>query len=169
MSETPREPALFDVEWMQGAAFSDCRTYRYSLWRHWGDPGAPRLTVIGLNPSTADETEDDPTIRRCVGFAKREGMGGVRMLNLFALRATDPKVMLAHPEPIGPLNDAVLRQAIGPDDVVVAAWGVHGHHRNRDLEVLACLPGIRCFGKTQAGFPRHPLYLRADTPLEPYP
>jgi len=90
-------------EVVSGATFSTDRVYRYALWRVW-DAALPSFVVIGLNPSTADETENDPTIRRCIGFAKREGCGGLVMLNLFAVRATDPRVMMAHPEPIGPDN-----------------------------------------------------------------
>ncbi len=97
-----------------GATFSQCRTWRYALWRRWDSSKSP-LIVIGLNPSTADERQDDPTIRRCINLAKREGCGSYVMLNLFAFRARDPKVMKAHAEPIGPEND-----------VAIAAWCTFG-------------------------------------------
>ena len=155
-----------------GASFSKCRTYRYALWREWANHG-PQLVVIGLNPSTADETMDDPTIRRCIGFAKREGCGRLVMLNLFGLRATDPREMLAHPDPVGPDNDGMLRMFSYASGVraFVAAWGANQHraHLERGRTVAAMFPGIKCFGTTKAGHPKHPLYLRADTPLVAYP
>jgi hypothetical protein len=152
----------------QDAVFSPDRMYRYVLSRRWAE-GPRALIVIGLNPSTADEREDDPTIRRCIGFAKREGCSGLIMLNLFALRATDPMVMRAHPEPVGELNDQWIRDlATREAHVVVAAWGVHGEHRGRGAEVAAKIPNLLCFGRTKGGHPRHPLYLRADTALEPF-
>lgn len=148
----------------RGAMFSDDRVYRYSLWRRW-DRALPTFVVIGLNPSTADEATDDQTIRRCISFAKREGCGKLVMLNLFALRATDPRVMLAHPAPIGEINDAVIRAHVVRGGIFVAAWGAHGGHRGRDQAVLSLVPSLRCFGRTLAGHPRHPLYLRGDSPL----
>lgn len=157
--------ALFEH---RGATFSDDRAYRYSLFRQWCDV-QPTLVVIGLNPSTADEYEDDPTIRRCIGFAKREQCGTLVMLNLFAIRATDPRAMLAHPEPVGAENDATLRgYANRFGSIVVAAWGAHGIHRGRDKVVAALIPGMRCFGITKSGQPKHPLYLAANTPLVPF-
>ena len=150
-----------------GANFSPDGIYRYSLWRIWGEDNDPHLIVIGLNPSTADATEDDPTIRRCIGFAKREQLAGLVMLNLFALRATDPKIMLAHADPIGPQTDSVIRINCRTDsrDIIIAAWGTHGSHRGRGKQVADLIPNLRCFGKTKDGHPKHPLYLRADTPI----
>lgn len=140
--------------------------YRYSLSRIW-DESLPPLTVIGLNPSTADETEDDPTIRRCVGYAKAWGLGGLIMLNLFAYRATNPQEMKAAPDPIGPDNDAFLR--VGADGVFLAAWGAHGAFRGRGDSVRRLLWNrpLYCLGVTHKGEPKHPLYLRAD--LQPVP
>lgn len=149
-----------------GAELSADGIYRYVLWRRWG-PGERRLVVIGLNPSTADATVDDPTIRRCVGFAKREGCDQLVMLNLFALRSPHPIVMLNHHEPVGAGNDAAIRRYACGEGVVVAAWGVCGTHHGRDQAVMAIVPGLRCFGVSKGGHPRHPLYLRADTPLRP--
>jgi len=144
-----------------GAVFSPCRTFRYRLGRVWGD--GPTLTVIGLNPSTADETSNDPTVRRCIAFAMREGCGSLRMLNIFAFRATDPAVMKRAVDPIGPENDMWIMQAI--DGPVVAAWGVHGAFLGRGASVARAIPGLLCFGQTKDGHPKHPLYLRADSPL----
>ena len=142
------------------ATFSSCRTYRYSLWRRWGAPEQGYAMFIGLNPSTADEVEDDPTVRRCIQFAKDWGYGALCMTNLFAFRATDPAVMRAHTEPVGPDTDAVLTDLAKSAGVVVAAWGNHGSHSARDRQVIALLPNLHCLKVTKAGQPSHPLYLR---------
>ena len=148
------------------AAFSPCRTYRYSLWRRWGTPEQGYAMFIGLNPSTADEVEDDPTIRRCVQFAKDWGYGALCMTNIFAFRATDPAVMKAHAAPTGPDTDATLVELAKNAGVVVAAWGNHGNHCARDRQVIALLPNLHCLKVTKAGQPSHPLYLRkALTPM----
>ncbi|MDX1418627.1 MAG: DUF1643 domain-containing protein [Rubricoccaceae bacterium] len=148
-----------------GAEFSRCGRYRYLLTRTW-DPARERVVFIGLNPSTADATRDDPTIRRIVGFARRWGAGGVDVLNLFAYRATDPRAMKAAADPVGPENDRYLAAYAGCAAVTVAAWGVHGAHRGRAEAVAAWLGDLRCLGTTRAGHPRHPLYLRRNTPLQ---
>lgn len=141
------------------AAFSPCRNYRYSLLRRWGAPEQGYAMFIGLNPSTADEEADDPTIRRCMQYAKDWGYGALCMTNLFAFRATDPDMMKAHPEPVGPDTDAVLANLAGSAGVVVAAWGNHGSHRGRDQEVIKCMPQLHCLTVTKQGQPGHPLYL----------
>jgi hypothetical protein len=150
------------------AVFSDCRLYRYRLERRWGEGilGA----FLMLNPSTADEFQDDPTIRRCIGFAKREGWGGLVILNLFAFRATDPKDMERAADPIGAENDQHLNAASfrvnGP---LVAAWGAHRSAVDRARYVTAFLRWpMLCLGTTADGSPRHPLYVSADTPLVPF-
>ncbi len=153
-----------------GAVMSACGTYRYTLSRTW-DVG-PALVVIGLNPSTADHQQDDPTIRRCVGFAKREGLNALVMLNLFAVRATDPRDMKGVDNPIGD-NDQTLAGLASKDDgnVWLAAWGAHGTYRNRAADVVRLVTPyvtLHCLGITNAGQPRHPLYLKADTPLMRY-
>ena len=154
------------------AVLSDDRVYRYSLSRWWSWSLATQpLIVIGLNPSTADESVDDPTIRRCVGFARREGLSSLLMLNLFAYRATDPKNLKAASGPIGLQADATLRHHC-EGHRVVAAWGTHGGYMNRDRAVLDLLADVgaevMCFGTTKDGFPKHPLYLKSDTPLVQY-
>lgn len=155
-----------------GAIFGgddDC--YRYALWRRW-DRALPTMHVIGLNPSTADATRDDPTIRRCLAFARREGCGVLVMLNLFALRATDPKVMMRHDAPVGPVNDAWLREYARAGGLFVAAWGAHGSHLNRAREVRNLFDAegatLHCLGRTTSGAPRHPLYLPSDAPMIAY-
>lgn len=147
------------------ALFSPCRLYRYDLWRKWGDE--PYCMFVGLNPSTADETQDDPTIRRCVGYAKRWNYGGLCMTNLFAFRATQPKDMMAAQDPIGPDNDRTLTTLSRGAGIVVAAWGKDGKHMGRDKQVMALLPHLYCLKQNKDGSPAHPLYLRGDA--KPYP
>ncbi|MEM1344033.1 MAG: DUF1643 domain-containing protein [Pseudomonadota bacterium] len=152
------------------ATFSDCGLYRYSLSRQW-DRLLPTAVFILLNPSTADARQDDPTVRRCRGFATRDGCGGLVMVNLFAYRATSPAEMMAADDPIGPDNDRYIADAIDDaDGPVVCAWGNHGVFRSRDHQVAtlsSCIDApLFCLGLTKAGSPRHPLYLSADTPLE---
>jgi hypothetical protein len=144
-----------------GALFSPCRTYRYALWRTW-DERLPAVLFVGLNPSTADETADDPTVRRCRGFARDWGYGGFVLCNLFAYRATDPRALLRAEEPVGPENDRWLRHYSEQAGLIVAAWGVRGGWRGRDREVLGMREEWRCLGTGKAGFPRHPLYVRRD-------
>lgn len=154
-----------------GAMFSPCRTWRYDLWRVWA-PGRPRAMFIGLNPSTADETEDDPTIRRCIGFARGWGYGGICMLNLFAFRATQPQDLRAAPHPIGPGNDDRLLLRAGCSGIIIAAWGIHGVLQRRNRTVLKLFAKhdlwMHCLGVTKQGHPRHPLYLRRDTKAIPF-
>jgi hypothetical protein len=141
------------------AIFSDDRAYRYALSRVWGQ--GPMMLFLGLNPSTADETKLDPTLRRIAGFARREGCGGFWVANLFAFRATFPRVMLLHPEPVGADNDMWISKMATWCDLIVAGWGTHGAHRGRDIEVRKLLQGHRvmCLGLTKDSQPRHPLYL----------
>lgn len=151
---------------------SPCGTYRYELRRVWGDPNRLACFVM-LNPSTADAEVDDPTIRRCVGYARAWSLGGVIVRNLFALRATDPADLTSHPNPIGPDNDTWLATP-APAVLTVAAWGVHGTLHQRDHEVRSLLAerGIRLHHLgtlTREGHPRHPLYLPATAELHPFP
>lgn len=144
------------------ADFSPCRHYRYALWRHSGGlaaTGNGYAMFIALNPSTADEMQDDPTIRRCIAYAKTWGYDGLCMANLFAWRATDPREMLAQVDPVGAENDWYLRTLAETAGVVVAAWGVHGTHRGRADDVRAMLPRLHYLRLTKGGHPGHPLYL----------
>lgn len=142
------------------ASFSRCKKYRYTLSRTW-DANLPQIMFVGLNPSTADAEVDDPTVRRCVRFARDWGFGGLILTNLFAFRSTDPKRIKGVADPVGPENDLVIRRACKSVDCVVVAWGVHGTLSNRDREVLAMLESPQCLGVTNGGAPRHPLYLAA--------
>jgi hypothetical protein len=150
-----------------GAEFSPCRTWRYSLTRLWTQD-KPYALFIGLNPSTATETVDDPTIRRCIGFAKSWGYGGMVMGNLFAFRATNPRDMMAAEDPIGPENDAWLKELAAKAGIIIGAWGIHGAFLDRDKQVLESMPILRCLGITKAGLPRHPLYIRRDCVPVPF-
>lgn len=144
------------------ATFSPCRRYRYTLWRTWSgmfQSGKGYAMFVGLNPSTADETVDDPTIRRCIAFAKLWGYDGLCMTNLFAFRATFPNEMLTQSDPVGAENDKHLHEAAVSAGVIVAAWGVLGTHLGRDKEVRTLLPDLHYLRLTKEGNPAHPLYL----------
>jgi hypothetical protein len=143
------------------------RFYRYTLWRQWGQ-GTSYAMFIGLNPSTADENVNDPTIRKCIGFARRWGFDALCMTNLFAFRATEPRKMKGHSKPIGDENDRWLVAAAREASVIVAAWGVNGQFMGRDEEVLKLLDDVQCLRTTKDGHPEHPLYVPYDTPLKPY-
>lgn len=154
-----------------GAVYSPCERYRYALWRRWGNhlcSTAPLIT-IGLNPSTATECKDDPTIRRLITFAQREDCGALIMLNLFALRSPHPRELGRVDDPVGPGHDDVIREVLDqwPHAPVLAAWGEGGRRKRRDregMDVIGARP-VLCLGTTKDGHPRHPLYVRADTPL----
>lgn len=144
----------------KGASISACGKYRYLLWRRWGDRGS--ILWIMLNPSTADSEEDDATIRRCMGFTKALGCEGFTVLNLFALRATNPKELKDAVDPIGPLNNITLSTYAGVKfSYKIAAWGVNGNMKGRDLAVAKMFAegGLSCLAVSHAGYPKHPLYL----------
>ncbi len=156
---------------LEGAVLDPTRTYRYRLDRVVGPEGRVCLFVM-LNPSTADENNDDPTIRRCIAFARREGCGRLVVCNLYAYRATDPATLDEVADPCGPDNDAHLMRAAKEADLAVLAWGAR-HLRDeqpqRVTTLVAALAPTFVFGWTANGDPRHPLYLRKDAPLVPWP
>jgi hypothetical protein len=149
-----------------GAVFSECGKYRYSLWRNW-NAAKPFVVFIGLNPSTAGAVEDDPTIRRCRGYAQAWDFGGMYVVNLFAFRATRPAGMKQAHDSVGPKNDRHLQEVVARAGMVVAIWGNHGAHLNRSEEVRGCLTGLKCLKLNKSGEPCHPLYLRKN--LRPQP
>ena len=163
-----------EIEWIKarfkkmikGAQFSKCRTWRYALWRTW-DNDKSHVMFIGMNPSTADETNDDPTIRRCINYAKAWGYGGIYMLNLFAFRATDPREMKAAADPVGPENISYLKVYHETAGITLACWGAHGHFMRQGELIETILDNLYCLGVTKTGHPRHPLYLKAN--LKPIP
>lgn len=147
---------------------SDCGKYRYLLTRKVGIARGI-CTFVMLNPSTADAVADDPTIRKCVGFAKRLDCGTLQVLNLFAYRATDPKVMVMADDPVGPDNERTVKQVItGHRGPVICAWGTLGGHRGQDKVMLKWLrdAGVKpvAYALTRGGHPRHPLYLPYGDP-----
>jgi hypothetical protein len=157
-----------------GAIISPCGVYRYHLWRRW-DENLPTMVWVMLNPSTADAAEDDPTIRRCIGFAKREGCGGISVRNVFALRATDPSELAKYPDPVGPDNWDYLINArqVSLLTILIAGWGalrpekrLRSGYTNAISAVMG--QGAHCFGVTKKGHPRHPLYLKANAPMIPF-
>lgn len=167
-----REPSLLP---RGSAIFSDCERYRYRLTR-WLGIQSPLCTFIMLNPSTATAEEDDPTIRRCIGFAGAMGCGRLVVANIFAWRATKPADMRAAADPVGPENDAhierIARDTAETGGKLICAWGTHGGFRDRDHAVMAMLATLpiepMSLGETSAYFPRHPLYLRGDCKPLPY-
>ena len=173
--------------------FSPCRKYRYTLWREWGTSelfdGANEgergsrlgeyVQFIGLNPSTADETNDDPTVRRCIQYAKDWGFGAMCMTNIFAWRDTDPEKMKLERNPVGEWktddeigarwqeNDCWISTIAASAGLVVAAWGTHGAHRGRGEQVRQTIPNLHCLGTNSDGTPKHPLYLpKTAVPVE---
>lgn len=150
---------------MSDAVISPCGTYRYSLGRSWTTSCWPVVLWVMLNPSTADADADDPTIRKCIGFSKRWGMGAMRVVNLYALRSKDPRALRSHRDPVGPDNDDWIRESVNGKSLIVVAWGAHADS-DRELQVLGIIPGSKCLGRTKNGRPRHPLMLPYSTELE---
>lgn len=147
------------------AVYSDCEAYRYDLTRVW-DASGPKALFVMLNPSTATETQNDPSVERCERRARALGFGAFRVTNIFAYRATDPKVMRKVVEPIGPANDAAIANGAAWADRIICAWGSHGAHMNRGAAVEKLLRDLAKplwhMGLTQAGQPKHPLYIGYD-------
>jgi hypothetical protein len=150
-----------------GAVFDESGMYRYSLWRAW-HAGHPRVVFIMLNPSTADEQRNDPTIRRCIEFARAWQFGSVEAVNLFAYRTTDARELIRVDDPVGEENDRFIEKAVEICATIVASWGTKGGLLGRDrqvLQLLTCKQNVYCLGVTKDGHPRHPLYVRGDTRL----
>lgn len=143
------------------AELSKCRNYRYALWRTW-DVSKPYVMFIGLNPSTADETIDDPTLNKCIRYARSWGYSGVVMANLFAFRATAPSDMKSAIDPVGPDNDKWLTSLAEDAHLVVAAWGNHGSFLERSEQVATLISEFYCLKLNKSGQPAHPLYQAAQ-------
>jgi hypothetical protein len=149
-----------------GAKFSEDRKYRYFLYRIWETTNEfPKVMFIGLNPSKASEDEDDPTVRRCISFAKSWKYGGMYMTNLFAYISTNPKELVTSGEDIQ-LNNTTLKVINGLCAKVVFCWGSFMQHKKRMEEVIAMFPHAYCIDKSKNGIPKHPLYLRGDLELK---
>ncbi|MCR9087909.1 MAG: DUF1643 domain-containing protein [Rhodobacteraceae bacterium] len=153
------------------AIYSPCEGYRYALTRVW-DAGGDKVLFVMLNPSTATELSNDPTVERCERRARALGFGAFRVCNIFAWRETDPKQMRAQPDPVGPGNDAAIREGCAWADRVICAWGTHGAHLDRgpEVEMLIRSFGVSAhhLGLTKHGHPRHPLYLGYTVQPEPW-
>lgn len=167
MTITRQHADLLRHSW---AVYSDCERFRYSLRREW-QGGAGRVTFVMLNPSTATEVQNDPTVERCERRARAMGYGAFQVVNIFAFRATDPADMRRAPDPIGPANDAAILDAAKWADRIICAWGTHGAHLGRGAQVTQMLrdAGHRLYhlGLTQGGAPKHPLYIGyAVQPME---
>jgi hypothetical protein len=161
--------ALFAEASPGTAELSDDMVYRYSLGRRWSDGG--RVNFVMLNPSKADAVNPDPTMTRCVGFARSWGYGGLELTNLYAFRATEPKDMLAAVDPVGPLNDEFIVRAARSADLVVCGWGANADPK-RAAFVLGLIRGVagkvpHALRMTKGGQPTHPLFLPAT--LRPVP
>lgn len=146
----------------KGAEISDCEKYRYALWRIW-DNTKPRVMFIGLNPSTADAINDDPTITRCIHFAKSWGYGGVYMTNLFAYRSTNKSVLSSVENPIGYDNDKYISKYVELSAKVIAAWGNDGVFLERSKIVSNLVQPLFCLDVNKTGEPKHPLYIHSQT------
>jgi len=161
-----------EIPTTKGATISTCQRYRYDLFRIWDDQ-KDLIMFIGLNPSTADASIDDPTIRRCTQFAKDWGYGGLHMVNLFAWRSPSPQVLWLAEFPLEEknrpgVNDAYLKQVAEKCTKIVFAWGNYGTLNERCYKVQKMFPDAFCFGLTTAGQPKHPLYLPAVEKLIPF-
>lgn len=152
--------------------FNESRSHRYALFRDLTDFASPEFELapgfcmfVGLNPSTADENQNDPTVARCIKYAMRWGFDQFVMTNIFGYRATNPKDMKAHPEPVGSENDAWLEKLASEAGLVLCAWGNHGEHLDRGkkvVELLSPVSELHCLRVAKTGHPMHPLYQRAD-------
>ncbi len=153
------------------AIYSPCERYRYALTRIWGN--GPRVLFVMLNPSTATEVQNDPTVERCERRARALGYGGFRVCNIFAWRDTDPRAMRAAADPVGPANDAAIRNGALWADAIVCAWGTHGAHldRGRQVETLLRATGrtLTHLGLSKDGHPKHPLYIAYSQQPETWP
>ncbi|MCC5974738.1 MAG: DUF1643 domain-containing protein [Rubellimicrobium sp.] len=147
------------------AFYSPCESYRYLLTRVWAPAGGKALFIM-LNPSTATEVQNDPTVERCERRARALGFGAFRVTNIFAWRATDPRQMRAVADPVGPGNDRAIADSLPWADAIIAAWGNHGAHLGRGAEVAGLLRAsgrpVAVLGLTKAGHPQHPLYIGYD-------
>jgi hypothetical protein len=156
-----------DLSTPQGAIFSDDGKYRYSLWRLWSQV-RPMLLFIGLNPSTASSSMNDPTITRLMVRANNEGFGGLLAANLYALVSTNPNALLSTSDSIGPETDEYLQRLIRISGKVMCGWGSFAAAMARSTAVLRMIPEPWCLGINSDGQPKHPLYMKYDTPIVRY-
>lgn len=169
VNKVKQEPPINIIQ--TGATFSSCRTFRYTLWRIW-NPNIPPLLCILLNPSTADETNNDPTVERCQRRAITGGFGGIFIGNAFALRSTDPNRLYEVQDPVGPDNNKALESMAKEAGLVVCGWGTHGNLLGRGdslRKLLSSIPvKLHCLGQNKDGTPKHPLYIGYKTAFQEY-
>lgn len=147
----------------KGAKISTCNQYRYQLWRIWDDT-KPCVLFVMLNPSTADASIDDPTLRRCMGFAKSWGYGGVYIGNLYAYRATNPSVLQQVAKPVGSRNKSSILKMVEACDKIICAWGNNLPTVGSPIiSILKKQPRLYHLGLTKRQQPRHPLYVKGNT------
>jgi hypothetical protein len=162
---------MIDILNPRSAVFSTDRRYRYALIRSW-HPGLKPLLFIGLNPSTANEITDDPTIARLTHRAYLSGYGSLMVANLFALVSSEPSRLLSEQDPVGPDTDAYLGEMVRCAGMVLVAWGsftgVRQLMNKRIDEIRKLVQEPYCLGTTKDGFPKHPLYISYKVPFEPY-
>ena len=156
-----------------GAVFSEDRKYRYALWRRFTPTGMRFMNALMLNPSTADEYQNDPTVHRCLTRAAAKGYDGLIVTNMYALRSTDPKVLKENPEPRGAWNGIYILAAAQLSEIILCGWGNHAEEEwvERTLDMLAdCkqTEKLRCLGRNQSGMAAHPLYFPYSAELKPY-
>ena len=153
----------------RSAAISDCELYRYRLTREW-DNDAAQLCIVMLNPSTADASKDDPTIRRCMRFTQDWGFNELIMVNLFAYRTPHPSVLMKSKHPVGPGNRRALHRVCDGAQRIVVAWGTHGTHLNQESRFADIWTDhtLYCFGVSKNDQPLHPLYQRREAKLKLY-
>lgn len=152
---------------LDSAIISECGRYRYALTRRWGPD--PQAIWIMLNPSTADATMNDPTIRRCMTFSKSFGYGALTVVNLYAWRATNPaELKMSGRDVVGPENDSILRSLASTGWPVIAAWGTRADPGRARHVIQLVGAHLLCLGTTKDGHPKHPLYVRGDTSLIPF-
>lgn len=148
------------------AVYSDCERYRYALTRVW-EPAGEKALFVMLNPSTATERQNDPTVERCERRARTLGFGSFRVCNIFAWRETDPRAMRRAEDPVGPANDRAIEDGCDWADMILCAWGTHGEHLGRGPLVarLMAVTGrpLHHLGLTKDGHPKHPLYISYAT------
>ena len=144
-----------------GAIFSNCRKYRYTLWRTW-DASKPKIMFLGLNPSTADEINNDPTVTRCINYSKSWGYGGMYMMNIFAFRTTYPIELKKAKKPIGIDNNKWIKEISLSVDKTIGAWGNDGAFLNRSADIKKIVKNLYCLKVNSSGEPSHPLYLKAN-------
>lgn len=162
---------IADLFTTSGAVFSPCSLYRYRLWRIWDEKKSP-LVMVMCNPSKADEMQNDPTVERCQRRAMALGYGSLQVANIFALVSTDPAALYTNADPVGPENNQAILDAVKGAGMVLCAWGTHGQHIGRAIEVINLLrsAGVtpHCLGQNADSSPKHPLYVAYAALPQPY-